>query len=263
MEHAIFLLAGATSFISACVLVSRRNPVYSVIFMLPFFLGLAVIFVLLSAPFLAAMQMMVYGGAILVVFLFVIMLINLRPEELKSDFSTSSYLLPAALAGLLGALVLGFVLTGIPSDSKLEEEFSRKIGENPKAAGAQEGQSKASVGAQEGQAKPGADAQKDKAKAGAGTQKGEVKAGADAQKGEAKAGADAQKGEAKAGTGAPAAGAEGAAAQQAEPAGKAPFGSIENLSLPLFQQFLVPFELVSLLIVVAILGVVVLAKKKL
>ena len=176
MEHAIFLLAGATSFISACVLVSRRNPVYSVIFMLPFFLGLTVIFVLLSAPFLAAMQMMVYGGAILVVFLFVIMLINLRPEELKSDFSTSSYLLPAALAGLLGALVLGFVLTGIPSDSPLEEAFARKV--------------------------------------------------------------------------------EAAASAP-------PFGSIGNLSLPLFQQFLVPFELVSLLIAVAILGVVVLAKKKL
>jgi NADH-quinone oxidoreductase subunit J len=214
MEHAIFLLAGATSFISACLLVSRRNPIYSVIFMLPFFLGLAVIFVLLSAPFLAAMQVMVYGGAILVVFLFVIMLINLRPAELKSDFSTSAYLLPAALAGLLGALILGFVLTGIPSDSKLEKAFSRKVGANPEAVGAQ---------------------------------KGEVQAASDAKKGEAK----------------PAAGAVETAARQAEPAGKAPFGSVESLSLPLFRQFLVPFELLSLLIVVAILGVVVLAKRKL
>jgi NADH-quinone oxidoreductase subunit J len=188
MQDAIFLLSAATAFVSACILVSRRNPVYSVVFMLPFFLALTVLFVLLSAPFLAAMEMMVYGGAILVVFLFVIMLINLRPAELKSDFSTPSYLLPAALTGLLGALVLGFILTGIPPDSPLDKAFKDPVAAPVVVQAAGEG--------------------------------GSV--------GEA-----------------------------------VPFGSVANLSLPLFQRFLVPFELVSLLIVVAILGVVVLAKKKL
>jgi NADH-quinone oxidoreductase subunit J len=171
MEHLVFILAAAVSFFSACAIVSRRNPVYAVLFMLPLFLGLATIFVQLSAPFMAAMLVMVYGGAILVVFLFVIMLINLQPEEMKVDFTPGGYLFPAILAGLFGALVLSFALAGIPKESGLETGFARG------PAGAQ-------------------------------------------------------------------------------------FGSIESLSQPLFERFLVPFELVSVLIVVALLGVVLLGRKR-
>lgn len=171
MEHLVFLLAAAVSFFSACAIVSRKNPVYSVLFMLPLFLGMATIFVQLCAPFMAAMLIMVYGGAILVVFLFVIMLINLQPEELKLDFTPGGYLFPAVLAGLLGALVLSFALAGIPRDSGLEAGFARGPAD-------------------------------------------------------------------------------------------AAFGSVESLSRPLFEQYLIPFELVSLLIVVALLGVVLLGRKR-
>jgi len=171
MEHLVFILAAAVSFFSACAIVSRRNPVYAVVFMLPLFLGMATIFIQLYATFMAAMLVMVYGGAILVVFLFVIMLINLQPEELKLDFTPGGYLFPAVLAGLLGALVLSFALAGVPADSVLEQGFAK----GPASAD---------------------------------------------------------------------------------------FGSIESLSMPLFEQYLVPFELVSLLIVVALLGVVLLGRKR-
>src|ERR1035437_9604002 len=113
MSDLAFIVAAVVCVLSAAVIVSRKNPVYSVVFMLPFFLGMTTLFVLLNATFLASIQMIVYGGAILVVFLFVIMLINLRPEELRDDFSWSSYLFSSAGAALLGVLMIIFIRRGV------------------------------------------------------------------------------------------------------------------------------------------------------
>src|SRR3954462_8725892 len=98
----VFIVAAVVCALSALAIVSQKNPVYSVVYMLPFFLGMTMIFVLLQATFLAAIQMIVYGGAILVVFLFVIMLINLKPEELRDDFAFRPYLFTT-----VGILLLG------------------------------------------------------------------------------------------------------------------------------------------------------------
>src|SRR3954465_11432960 len=103
----VFILAGAVCPFAALKIVSQKNPVYSVVYMLPFFLGMTTLFVLIQATFLAAIQMIVYGGAILVVFLFVIMLINLKPEELKDDSSTVTWTLTTLGAAMLwGAITV-------------------------------------------------------------------------------------------------------------------------------------------------------------
>src|SRR5262245_35253643 len=73
--------------------------------MLACFLGLAVIYLRLDAPFLAAIHVLVYTGAILVLFLFVIMLLNLKPEELGVEYPLKVRALIAALCGGLFALV--------------------------------------------------------------------------------------------------------------------------------------------------------------
>src|SRR5260221_3440545 len=98
----LFTISAVVCIASAILIVSQKNPVYAVVYMLPFFLGMTMIFVLLQATFLAAIQMIVYGGAILVVFLFVIMLINLKPEELRDDFAFGPYLFTT-----VGILLLG------------------------------------------------------------------------------------------------------------------------------------------------------------
>src|SRR5215510_5065120 len=61
--------------------ISARNPVYSAIFMVLSFASTAALFVLLNAYLIAVIEVLVYAGAIMVLFLFVIMLINLRAEE--------------------------------------------------------------------------------------------------------------------------------------------------------------------------------------
>ncbi len=77
MEFAIFFLFAAIAVIFALVVVLHRNPVVGALSLVASFFALAVMYVLLEAPFLAALQVIVYAGAIMVLFLFVIMLLNL------------------------------------------------------------------------------------------------------------------------------------------------------------------------------------------
>jgi NADH-quinone oxidoreductase subunit J len=78
MEFAIFFFFAAVSVIFAIVVVLHRNAVVGALSLVACFFALAVMYVLLDAPFLAALQVIVYAGAIMVLFLFVIMLLNLQ-----------------------------------------------------------------------------------------------------------------------------------------------------------------------------------------
>ncbi|MFP5247686.1 MAG: NADH-quinone oxidoreductase subunit J [Thermoanaerobaculia bacterium] len=77
-EFAIFFFFAAIAVIFALVVVLHRNAVVGALALVASFFALAVIYVLLDAPFLAALQVIVYAGAIMVLFLFVIMLLNLQ-----------------------------------------------------------------------------------------------------------------------------------------------------------------------------------------
>ncbi len=71
----IFLLFAAVALVSAMLVLISRNPIHSVLFLLLTFVNVAGMFVLLGAEFLAVVQILVYSGAILVLFLFVVMLL--------------------------------------------------------------------------------------------------------------------------------------------------------------------------------------------
>ena len=79
----IFLVVGTVAVASAILVVAMRNPVHSALFLLLTFLCVAILFVLRAAEFVAAVQILVYAGGVMVLFLFVVMLINYRqlPEE--------------------------------------------------------------------------------------------------------------------------------------------------------------------------------------
>ena len=81
MEFAIFFFFAAVAVIFALVVVLHRNPVVGALSLVASFFALAVMYVLLEAPFLAALQVIVYAGAIMVLFLFVIMLLNLQHTQ--------------------------------------------------------------------------------------------------------------------------------------------------------------------------------------
>ncbi len=97
-----FYLIAAASIITAIGVVAARNPVHSAIFLILCFVNIAGVFVMMGAEFLAVIQIIVYTGAILVLVLFVVMLVN--PDELPS-FHTNAPL-QSYLSILLGAVLL-------------------------------------------------------------------------------------------------------------------------------------------------------------
>lgn len=91
--------------LTSILVVTRKNVVHSVLWMLVLFLHIAALFLFLNAEFLAAIQIIIYAGAMLVLYLFVVMLLNLRQEELLPRFTgfwPLGFLLAAGLLSLLG-----------------------------------------------------------------------------------------------------------------------------------------------------------------
>ena len=83
MPFLVFFIVGTVAVASSILVIAMRNPVHSALFLLLTFLCVAILFVIKSAEFVAAVQVLVYAGGIMVLFLFVVMLINVRhlPEE--------------------------------------------------------------------------------------------------------------------------------------------------------------------------------------
>ena len=77
----LFYAFAAVTVIGALLVVTQKNPVYSVLSIIASFFGLAGLYVLLEAPFVAVVQIIIYAGAIMVLFLFVVMLLNVPRED--------------------------------------------------------------------------------------------------------------------------------------------------------------------------------------
>jgi NADH-quinone oxidoreductase subunit J len=81
MDQVVFYAAAALAVASAVVVIAQKNPIYSAFALIVTLCSLAVIFGLLGSPFIAVLQVIVYAGAIMVLFLFVLMLLNVKREE--------------------------------------------------------------------------------------------------------------------------------------------------------------------------------------
>ena len=119
----IFFLLAALSVIGALSLILQKHPIHSALSLIVVMVSLAGLYLLMGAEFVAAVQIIVYGGAIMVLFVFVIMLLNAGEEE-HTDFSKIAKFagLPLALAltGLLAAAMVrhgGAVANAANSDS--------------------------------------------------------------------------------------------------------------------------------------------------
>jgi NADH-quinone oxidoreductase subunit J len=96
----VFLIVGTTAVASSLLVVAMRNPVHSALFLLLTFLCVAVLFVMEGAEFVGAVQVLVYAGGIMVLFLFVVMLINVRQlpnERVLSNFWKGGFAVGAGL----------------------------------------------------------------------------------------------------------------------------------------------------------------------
>jgi NADH-quinone oxidoreductase subunit J len=104
MDQALFYAAALLAVVSALVVIGQKNPIYSAFALIVTLCSLSVIFGLLGSPFIAALQVIVYAGAIMVLFLFVLMLLNVKREE---DVPGRGGRTLASIAVVLVALLTG------------------------------------------------------------------------------------------------------------------------------------------------------------
>ncbi|MEO6192534.1 MAG: NADH-quinone oxidoreductase subunit J [Thermoanaerobaculia bacterium] len=128
METVIFFLFAALAIGSGIVVVTHRSPIYATLSLVLTLFSMAVLFVLLGAPFVGVLQILVYAGAIVVLFLFVIMLLNVQKEE-DAHVDRGVQLWIAILGALtfLGMFWLAFWRTGLriggPAPAPLTEDL--------------------------------------------------------------------------------------------------------------------------------------------
>jgi NADH-quinone oxidoreductase subunit J len=112
----LFILFAGLAIGCALAVVAQRNPLYSAISLIGVFISLASLYVMLAAPFIAAVQVIVYAGAIMVLVIFVIMLLNVEHEDTRR--TKIGFLLPAAL--VLAAVLIAevaFILVSVDKAS--------------------------------------------------------------------------------------------------------------------------------------------------
>jgi NADH-quinone oxidoreductase subunit J len=126
-----FYLFGIVAIASALAFVTRKSPVAAALWLVNTMFCLAAMYVLLDAQFIGAMQVLVYAGAIMVVFLFVIMLLNLGHVSELADARGMTWKLVAGFVGLaLLAQVFAVTRTRVPEalalpENALATEFAR------------------------------------------------------------------------------------------------------------------------------------------
>ena len=101
---AVFWIASIVAIVATVLVITRRNAIHALLYLIVSLLSAAVIFLVLGAPFVAMLEVIVYAGAIMVLFVFVIMLLNLGPQAVERE----NQLLDGRV--WIGPSVLAFVL---------------------------------------------------------------------------------------------------------------------------------------------------------
>ncbi len=104
--NVVFYLSSAVAIVSTLLVITRLNAVHALLYLIVSLLAVALIFFTLGAPFLAALEVIIYAGAIMVLFVFVVMMLNLGPEAARQE---SQWLSPGIWRGpaLLAVILIG------------------------------------------------------------------------------------------------------------------------------------------------------------
>ncbi|MCP4469706.1 MAG: NADH-quinone oxidoreductase subunit J [Gammaproteobacteria bacterium] len=133
IETIIFYVFAVTTVVSACAVVTVRNPVHAALFLVLTFFTSAVIWMTLEAEFLAISLVLVYVGAVMVLFIFVVMMLDINVARMREGFVRH---LPLGLA--VAVIMLGIMLSVVTSDV-----FFMDVGSEPVARAADYSNTKA------------------------------------------------------------------------------------------------------------------------
>lgn len=110
-----FYVAGAVAVIATFMTVTRVNAVHALLYLVVSLLAVAVIFLVLGAPFVAALEVIIYAGAIMVLFVFVVMMLSMGPRtdaEEREHLRVADWIGPAVLAAVLVVELVYATATG-------------------------------------------------------------------------------------------------------------------------------------------------------
>jgi NADH-quinone oxidoreductase subunit J len=126
----LFFLFASVAIASAIMMIVHRNPIYCALFLIVTLFALAGLYVLQNAPFIAAVHIIVYAGAIMVLFLFVIMLLNIKSDIAKERPNRLLQFLGILLASIFFIELAFFVRTGSTNSSTVASvvESQNQIG---------------------------------------------------------------------------------------------------------------------------------------
>src|SRR5688572_12339368 len=111
----IFYIASAVAILSTIMVITRYNMIHALLYLVVSFLAVSIVFYVLGAPFMAALEIIVYAGAIVVLIIFVIMMLNLKQESVEQErqwFTKNIWVGP----GILSTILLGELIYIIASD---------------------------------------------------------------------------------------------------------------------------------------------------
>lgn len=112
--EATFYIAAGIAVLATVMVITSYNMIHALIYLIVSFLAIAIVFFVLGAPFIAALEIIVYAGAIVVLVIFVIMMLNLRDEtvaEEKTWLTRDIFIFPAVLSGILLAELIYIIAT--------------------------------------------------------------------------------------------------------------------------------------------------------
>jgi len=114
----MFYMAAFVAVASTAAVIFSKNPVYSVIYLIISLFAVAMVFYTLGAPFLAMAEIIIYAGAIMVLFLFVVMMLNLGQKRVDEDLqppSGKALILPLAFTAVLALLTILALAGAVPT----------------------------------------------------------------------------------------------------------------------------------------------------
>jgi NADH-quinone oxidoreductase subunit J len=122
-----FYTAAIVAIISTIMAISGRNAIHSLLFLILSLLAISVIFYLLSAPFIAALEVIIYAGAIMVLFIFVTMMLNigLERETEKKWLRPRMWIIPSVLSAILLADLI-LTIKSVPEIPSVKEAIMPK-----------------------------------------------------------------------------------------------------------------------------------------
>lgn len=111
--NTIFIIAASMAFFCSVLAITNRNAIHALLFLILSLLAISVIFYILGAPFIAALEVIVYAGAIMVLFIFVVMVLNIGKEKQleKKRQRLAMWVLPVIIAAVLMGIFIHAVNT--------------------------------------------------------------------------------------------------------------------------------------------------------